>query len=142
MSDVEKDLKAAKIILGNDNETDEIDMSFYKRIYPWTNENIEDVINYLDLNKKIRWSGDHAIYACLAGSKLIDSVDINPLAKYYSALKVAMIRTYNIKTLKRKTNIRKLKNLKSSPFVNRIDTFELTDCLTDEELFFLEWFNR
>ncbi len=140
MSDVEKDLKAAKIILGYDNEIDGIDMSFYKRIYPWTNEYIENYYNYVDLNEKnsltITGSGDHAIYACLAGSKLIDSVDINPLAKYYSALKIAMIRTYDIKTLKRKININKIKNLKSPPYINRIDTFQLTNYLTDEELFF------
>ena len=68
-------------------------------IYPWSNEHLENYYNYYDLKDKkvlcITGSGDHAIHAIAGGAIEIDCVDINTLAKYYQALKLAFISKYN-----------------------------------------------
>lgn len=73
--------------------------SYRYRIYPWSNEHIEKYYNYYDLQgKKVLCpigSGDHTLYAITGGASKIDCVDINPLAKYYQALKLALINKYN-----------------------------------------------
>ncbi len=67
-------------------------------VYPYTNEPLRV---YYDKNLKdkrvlcVTSSGDHAITAALAGSKDITCFDINRFCKYYTALKIAMIRKYN-----------------------------------------------
>ena len=69
------------------------------KVYPWTNEVLRKYYNYENLtNKKslcITSSGDHILHAVLAGSTTVDAVDVNALAKYYSALKIALIKAYD-----------------------------------------------
>ena len=67
-------------------------------IYRWTNE-------YMNLYPKeslegksvltVTSSADHALEAILCGATNIDSIDINIFCKYYSALKIAMIKKYD-----------------------------------------------
>ncbi len=69
------------------------------QIYAWTNEKIKD---YYDRNledKKllcVTASADHALHGVLAGAKEIDCFDINEFCKYYAALKIAMIKRYDL----------------------------------------------
>lgn len=139
MEQVEKDLMIAKTVLGLDTSSENFDIDVYGRIYPWSNENIKSYYNYVDLNGKntlaITASGDHVIYASLAGSKLVDAVDINKLAKYYSALKIAMIRTYDRIQLVKQMKNKGVFQFKKA-FINRIDIEEIESFLTDEEAYF------
>lgn len=104
--DVEKDLLIAKYMLNIESNHIPwcIDNKEYGAVYPWFNERLECYFNYLNQEDKnalaITSSGDHVIYAALAGNKLIDACDINRFAKYYSALKIALLRTYDIKNFK------------------------------------------
>ena len=96
--DIKKDLKILKGVLSFDsycfNGTD-------CSLYPFSNEEIKKYYNYKDLTGKsalcITGSGDHSLFCALAGAKNIVSVDINPLAKYFSALKIAIIKAYDKK---------------------------------------------
>ena len=139
MEKVEKDLLIAKAMLGIESSKENFDIDVYGSVYPWSNEDIRSYYNYVDLNRKstlsITSSGDHIIYACLAGSRLIDGIDINPFAKYYSALKIAMMSTYDLKEIKKHLKIKKYKRFKVLS-LNRIDIKELKSCLTDEEIYF------
>lgn len=90
--------KALQLLYGSglDNYKEELR---YNQIYPWSNEGIDEYYNYSDLSQKqiltITASGDHIIYAAEAGAKEIDAIDINRLAKYYAALKIAAIKAYS-----------------------------------------------
>lgn len=68
-------------------------------VYKWTNE-ILNIYPAVSLEGKrvlaITASGDHALEAIINGASDIDSVDINIFSKYVSALKIAMIRKYDI----------------------------------------------
>ena len=67
-------------------------------VYPFTNEYLKDYYEKILINKKVlsvTASGDHALHAIYAGSKDITCFDINIFAKYYAALKLAMIKTYS-----------------------------------------------
>lgn len=68
------------------------------KVYSWTNEEFQ-MYPIDNLNDKkvltITSSGDHALDAILKGAKNIDSIDINVFCKYYSALKIAMIKKYD-----------------------------------------------
>lgn len=68
-------------------------------VYKWTNENL-NIYPAVSLEGKkvltITASGDHALEAVINGASDIDSVDINIFSKYVSALKIAMIRKYDI----------------------------------------------
>lgn len=67
-------------------------------LYAWSNEPLRE---YYDVNmndKKVlsvTSSGDHILHAAFAGSYDITGFDINRFCKYYSALKIAMIKKYN-----------------------------------------------
>ena len=65
------------------------------RIYPFANDILNSSVN-IDLTGKkslvVTSSGDHALHAILAGSTDITSFDINRFCKYYSALKIALIK--------------------------------------------------
>lgn len=78
------------------------EMIHYNKVYPWSNEAISTYYNYYDLANKsalcVTGSGDHLIYAAAAGAKEIDAFDKNRLCKYYSALKIALMKTYDEKT--------------------------------------------
>lgn len=74
-------------------------------VYKWTNEFL-DIYPKNDLeNKKVltvTGSGDHALDAIYKGAKEIDSIDINIFAKYVSALKIAMIKSFDFTTFSEK----------------------------------------
>ena len=69
-------------------------------LYPFTNENIKAYYSYINFKDKdvlcVTSSGDHAINAILSGAKNVSSFDINPLAKYYSELKIAAIKSLSL----------------------------------------------
>lgn len=119
-----------------------IDNKEYGAVYSWSNERLECYFNYLNQEDKnalaITSSGDHVIYAALAGNKLIDACDINRFAKYYSALKIALLRTYDIKNFKKHFKTKKTRILKI-PILNKIDLYEIKEFLTYDELYF--WSN-
>lgn len=97
-SELEQDINTALKILYLEPLTDE-EQQLYNKLYPWSNEGISNYYKYYDLtNKKalcITGSGDHLLYAAAAGATEIDSFDKNRLCKYYTALKVALILSYN-----------------------------------------------
>lgn len=70
-------------------------------IYPFTTENIGGYIKQFNLkNKKtltVIGSGDHAFNAALMGARNIDCFDINRLAIHHMELKLAGIKTLNLK---------------------------------------------
>lgn len=141
--DPEKDLDIAQKILKSVYFSVEKIPQYYNYIYPWTNENIKNYYNYMDLNEKnsmvITSSGDHPIHASLAGSKIIDCFDINPLSKYYSALKVALLKTYDLKNFNKQFKTQKIKYFKIPiiiPIIKRIDLKELSPYLNDYEYYF------
>lgn len=73
---------------------------FYKygKVYAWTNEKMSLYPETNLIGKKvltITSSGDHALDAILKGATDIDCIDINIFCKYYSALKIAMIKKYD-----------------------------------------------
>lgn len=66
-------------------------------VYAWTNEPLKEYYDFDAKNKKVlavTSSGDYILHAALAGSKDITAFDINRFAKYYAALKIALIKTY------------------------------------------------
>lgn len=95
MSNLQRDIETAFYIL----KTRECNDTY--KLYPWSNERIFNYYKYYDLtNKKamcITGSGDHALYSIAAGASEVDCVDKNFLCKYYQALKVALILTYDEK---------------------------------------------
>lgn len=76
-----------------------IEDEYYNKIYPWTNEKLSSYYNLKDLQGKnvltVTSSGDHALHAILAGATKIDSFDKNRLCKYFSALKIAAIKSFS-----------------------------------------------
>lgn len=78
----------------------ELNKHYFSWIYPFTNENISEYYKYIDFKNKnvltATSSGDHALNSILCGAKNIDTFDINPLAKYYSELKIAAIKTLSL----------------------------------------------
>lgn len=66
-------------------------------IYPFTNENLKSTYeNNLEGKKvlNVTSSGDHVLHSLLNGATDICSFDINRFCKYYSDLKIAMIKKY------------------------------------------------
>ena len=74
----------------------ELYKNLYCWLYPFTTENIKGYIEKLDIKDKniltTTSSGDHILNSYLMGAKSVDGFDINPLAKYYSELKIASIK--------------------------------------------------
>lgn len=76
-------------------------------VYAFTNECL---CEYYEKNLRgkdvlaVTSSGDHILHAALAGAKNITGFDINRFCKYYSALKVAMIRKYDYEQFFEKIN--------------------------------------
>lgn len=94
-----KDIKLLDEIMSYKNRKDVKDNRFFW-IYPFTNENIKAYYSYIDFKDKdvlcITSSGDHIINALLAGANEVSGFDINPLAKYYSELKIAAIKSLTL----------------------------------------------
>ena len=72
-------------------------MEKFKKIYPFTTENIAGYMRLLNLDDKkiitVTGSGDQALNAILQGCLDIVTFDVNPLAKYYLELKIASIQS-------------------------------------------------
>lgn len=97
---VEKDIDLLKsyILNGEKQSIDKNDITSFDsadKIYACTNEDL-----FLYPNKKekrvlsVTSSGDHILNAVLNGAKEVIGFDINRFCKYYSALKIAMIKKY------------------------------------------------
>ncbi len=76
-------------------------------IYTYTNECLRLYYDK-DLNNKnilsVTSGGDHILHAALAGAPSITGFDINRLCKYYVALKIAMVKKYNLEDFLDKLN--------------------------------------
>lgn len=100
----------------------------YSKLYSWTNELLRNYFQYENLNGKkaacVTSSGDHIIHASMAGAKQIDAFDINPLAKYYSPLKISILKTYDYKNM---TNFLWQPFLRSDIEINDFKEY-LNDC--------------
>ncbi len=123
---LEQDIEAAIKIMDGKK------VSGYDKIYSWTNEVLPLYYNYRKLQGKRAScptaSGDHPIHAAMAGASYIDAFDINPLAKYYSAIKIAILRTYNYNYMYQ---------FLFNPFVNRnINLNDISWNLTEKQLSF------
>lgn len=89
--------------------------SKYSSIYPFTNDKLELLFKYLDLKKRILTvtsSGDHALFAILNGSKLIDCFDVNSLSKYFMELKISAIKALDYKEFMKFYKIKEMTPLK------------------------------
>lgn len=93
---MEEDIKLFNKIVNLQNKEDLYE-HYFCWLYPFTNENISgyfDKINFK--NKKVLTvtsSGDHVLNSLLLGADEVDAFDINPLAKYYSELKIAAVKS-------------------------------------------------
>lgn len=118
------------------------EMRKYYKLYAWTNEILKKYYNSISLKNKttlcVTSSADHILHAILAGSTHIDAFDINPLAKYYAMLKIAMVRTYDLHNLLNKYNETYTRHAQSLPLClkNDIDLEEIKFLLSDEVLAF------
>jgi len=78
----------------------ELICNYFCWLYPFTNENINGYYSQIDFKDKkiltVTSSGDHALNAFVNGAKNVTTFDSNPLAKYYSELKVAGIKTLDL----------------------------------------------
>lgn len=96
---MEKEIILLKKIMNKKNKYEFRDKKFYW-LYPFTNENIGGYYNRLDFENKnvltVTSSGDHILNAILLGANEINAFDINPLAKYYVALKIAALKSLNL----------------------------------------------
>ncbi len=120
-------------------------------IYPYTNELISLYYAKNLEDKKVlsvTSSGDHILHAVLGGCTNITAFDINRFCKYFSALKIAMIRRYNYTKFMEK--FKYLTNLLGNQYFYQINFYtktkgllkiltEVSPYLSNEELFF--WFN-
>lgn len=90
-----EDLKYAREIIWNIRSNFNHKFKDFERIYPFSNENINECFSCFSLeNKKcltVLSSGDQVLDLCLRGSNDITSFDINPLTKYYFELKKAAL---------------------------------------------------
>ena len=106
MSNIDNDLFTLKKYMNNKyiynsiNNNTTISFESEDLIYPFTNEELNVLFN-MDLTNKsallVTSSGDHLLHAVLNGCFDITSFDINIFSKYYSNLKIAMIKKYDYK---------------------------------------------
>lgn len=107
MKNIERDIKLLenmlkyneimdKELINEDNSLTPFGLA--DKVYPFTNEYIKNYY-YKNLDNKkvlsITSSADHIIHSIYAGATDITAFDINRFCKYYSALKIAMIKRYN-----------------------------------------------
>lgn len=73
--------------------------NLFSKVYAFTTENISGYYDELSFENKdiltVTASGDQLLNAVLFGSKNIDCFDSNPLARYYTELKIAAIKVLN-----------------------------------------------
>lgn len=79
----------------------ELYRNYFCWLYPFTNENINGYFKNIKFENKsvltIVSSGDHILNSFLLGAEKIDAFDSNPLAKYYTELKIAAIKELSFK---------------------------------------------
>jgi hypothetical protein len=72
-----------------------------QRVYPFSNEMLEDVFDGVDLIGKsvctVGSSGDQVLYSVLKGATDVTLIDANPISKYYTELKIAGIKNLSFK---------------------------------------------
>lgn len=128
-----EDIEFLENILLNDKKN--IKDNYFDNIYPFTNENISAYYKNIDFeNKKVLTvvgSGDHILNAFLDGAKSVDAFDINPLAKHYTELKIAAIKTFDLKDY-----ILFFYPSKTYQYMNINKIFSLRDSLKVEEVVF------
>jgi len=95
---LKEDLEILNSIMKIEKNTKGVKQFFW--LYPFTNENLKGYYSSIDFKEKdvlcVTSSGDHALNALVLGAKNIHSFDINPLAKYYSELKIAAIQALTL----------------------------------------------
>lgn len=91
MIDIEKIVKLAECGYSLDFE-----FGKFSKVYMHTTENIKDFLSCFDLNKKrvltVAGSGDQLLNAYALGATLVDTFDINPLAKCAVDLKISALK--------------------------------------------------
>ena len=94
MSSLEEDLKKAKELIEN-NGYYRNEKELFNMIYPFTTENIKDMLSCFDLKDKacltVLGASDQVFDMYLMGAKSVTAFDVNPLAKYLFYLKKAGI---------------------------------------------------
>lgn len=94
-------------MLPNINNSSKLTFKTCDMVYPFTNESFDIYPNDNLEGKKVLTvtaSADHLLHAIFHGSNDITAFDINIFTKYYSALKIAMIKKYNLDKFKIKLN--------------------------------------
>ena len=70
------------------------------KVYAYTNELVDEAIDCLDLTGKsvltVGSSGDQLLTSILHGASHVTLADINPMAKYFTALKIAAIKNLDL----------------------------------------------
>ena len=99
MGMVKEDIKFLDKVMSMKKIT-ELYKNYFCWLYPFTNENINGYYSKIDFENKnvltITGSGDHILNAFLLGAKEVDAFDSNPLAKYYTELKIASIKSLSL----------------------------------------------
>ncbi len=121
------------------------------RIYTFTNEDMK-LYPKVDLSNKnvlcVTSSGDHILNSVLQGAKNITGFDINRFCKYFSALKIATLKSYDFAKFKSiMLNIYNIyrgitplsKNKNVIEHYSRL-LFDTSKYLTEDELLFLNTF--
>ncbi len=76
----------------------------YDNIYPFTNDRLSDIFNFLDSSKgvlTVTASGDQALMAILNGAPYVKMFDINCLAKYFTIFKFMAISCLSYEEFKK-----------------------------------------
>ncbi len=109
----------------------DVEQSFskYGYIYPFTNEKLKIIFKYLDLSNRILTvtsSGDQSLFAILNGATKIDCFDKNKLAKYFSELKIAAIKSLSYKQFKKFYKINDLNPINIKKNLNFLQNINIT----------------
>lgn len=112
----------------------------YSLLYLFTNDVLDDFSKELKDKKKaitVSASGDHILNCVYNGSKIIQPYDINKLSKYYSALKIAMVKALEYSEFVQNFNFngRTCLNLQSESFDKIIKYLKDNDLKFWETLF-------
>ena len=125
------DIEFLKNTLLNEDTKD----NYFSHIYPFTNENLYAYYKNIDFKNKevlsVVGSGDHILNAFLDGAKSVDAFDINPLAKHYVELKIAAIKTLDLKDY-----LLFFYPSKSDQYMNIRKMFSLRDSLKVDDVVF------
>ena len=96
----------------------EKELPFFYKVYPLSNEYLNDYFSFLDLEDKkiltVGSSGDQILYALANGAKEVTHVDISPYAKFYIDFKIATIKQLDYEDFKKFLNRDDLNLIKSN----------------------------